>query len=267
LNGLQFPEQLHEVVKKDLFLKQLKGSTLMKFDLECYSRMKDTDPDKSYEWLSERVKDRCSDNRVNRVEFELGYGGNPALAGTEKICKFHAMGTCNRGDSCFMSHDIPVGYVIPKGKGKDSGKGKGKDEWRDDRWNDKGKGKGKDQWTDKGKGKGKGKDKNSGGGRGAGPSKGGNPDSPTPCFAFNSPAGCHVENCRHNHRPMTKVEKATKKDFDERHPKRLKSPGAPAIGKCPDFIKGNCALGDTCPMDHAGKPKAKGKAKAKAKAE
>jgi hypothetical protein len=153
LNGLQFPEQLHEVVRKDMFLKQIKGSTIMKFDLEHYARMKPDDPDKSYEWLTDRVKDRINDNRIKRVEFELGYGGNPALAGTVVVCKFHAMGSCNRGDACLMSHEIPKGYVVPtpKGKGKD-GKGKGKDDWSNN-WTDRPKGKGKD--APKGKGKGK----------------------------------------------------------------------------------------------------------------
>jgi hypothetical protein len=232
--------------------------------LEHYARMKPDDPDKSYEWLTDRVKDRINDNRIKRVEFELGYGGNPALVNTVVVCKFHAMGACNRGDSCLMSHEIPKGYVVPTPKGKgDKGKGKGKDDWTNS-WTEnsnKGKGKGKDQQ----KGKGKGKDKNAGGGRGGGAPKGGNPESPNPCFKWNSPTGCDTPNCRHNHRYMTKDEKAAKKEYDERRPPRPKSPGAPAIGKCPDFKKGNCALGDTCPMEHAN-PKGKAKAKAKAAA-
>ena len=67
---------------------------------------------------------------------------------------------------------------------------------------------------------------------------------------------------------MTAEEWANKKPFDDkRAQKRPKSPGAAAVGPCPDWTtKGSCALGDTCPMKHDAKAKAKTKAKAKAKA-
>jgi hypothetical protein len=49
---------------------------------------------------------------------------------------------------------------------------------------------------------------------------------------------------------------------------RAVSPGAPASGVCPDFLKGTCALGATCSMEHPEGPSktALRKAKAKAKA-
>jgi hypothetical protein len=50
---------------------------------------------------------------------------------------------------------------------------------------------------------------------------------------------------------------------------RASSPGAPAAGVCPDFLKGTCVLGPNCALEHPGEGAAKpgrkrGGAKAKA---
>jgi hypothetical protein len=277
LNGLLHPGQLHIEVKRDMFLKQLLKSTMMKFDLDMYARLPDMDPDKSYEWLCRRVEDRLKDERTKIVEQQLGYGEHfvtPALVGAGEVCRFHYAGHCNRGDSCTMSHVIPAGYVPPdkgKGKGKDDkGKGKGKeDKGKGQGKEDKGKGKGKE---DKGKGKGK-EDKGKGKGKddkgkGKGTGMGGNKDATTPCFRYNE-GGCWTVNCPHKHRWMTKEEWATKEGYDNtRTPKRPKSPGAAAIGDCAEWARGNCALGTSCTQKHepSNAPTASAKAKAKAKA-
>ena len=260
LNGLMHPEYLHADVKKDMFLKQIQGSKVLQFDLEYYNRLKDDSPEKSYEWLAERVENRIRDDRTRLVEQQLGYGGHTpaALAATTKgdgkgkgkgksdgsvVCRFHAAGNCRFGDTCSMSHVIPRNYVAPEPKGKGGDKGSGKS---------KGDGKGKS----KGKGKG----------------KGGDPNSSTPCFRWNE-GKCDTPDCTHRHEKMTTEEWANKKTFDDKRAlKRPKSPGAAATGPCPDWTsKGSCALGDTCPMKHdpkaKGTPKAKAKAKPKAKAE
>ena len=217
--------------------------------------------------------DRIKDERSRTVEQQLGYGGqlNPALAATHEVCQFFYAGNCTHGANCRKSHDIPPGYKPPPPrteKGGDKGKGKGKSEkgGKGD-WSTKGdKGKGKGEWSTKGGGKdtqkgGKGK------GKGNGKGKGGDPNATTPCFRFNEGV-CTADPCPHNHRRMTKEEKDNKASYDERRAiRRPRSPGAPATGPCSDFAAGNCALGDSCPMQHTQAPKQKGKAKAKAKAE
>ncbi len=110
-----------------MFLKQVRQSPMMKYDMEYYHRLPASHEDKTYEWLLQRVQDRMLDHRQKQVGHQLGYGGAPALAGSVVVCKFHAAGNCNRGDSCSMFHEIPAGYVIPTpkgGKGDKGGKGK-----------------------------------------------------------------------------------------------------------------------------------------------
>ncbi len=273
LNGLLHPEQVPTEVRKALFLKQIISSQVLKYDMEEYSRMREGDPNKTLDWLVERVMDRIKDERSRTVEQQLGYGGqlNPALAATHEVCQFFYAGNCTHGANCRKSHDIPPGYKPPPPrteKGGDKGKGKGKGEkgGKGD-WSTKGdKGKGKGEWSTKGGGKdtqkgGKGK------GKGNGKGKGGDPNATTPCFRFNEGV-CTADPCPHNHRRMTKEEKDNKASYDERRAiRRPRSPGAPATGPCSDFAAGNCALGDSCPMQHTQAPKTKGKAKAKAKAE
>jgi hypothetical protein len=274
LHGLLHPEQLHPDVRKEMFLKQIKQSTLMKYDLEHYARLPSDHADKSYKWLCDRVEDRLKDERVKVVEHQLGYGsqgggGPPALAaagGGEQVCRFFAAGHCNRGNECRNSHTIPRGYVIPEAKGKGDKGGKGEKGGKGDA---KGKGKkGKDEsHGDKGKGKGKqGKD-------GKGPPKvhgsKGDPNATTPCFRFNEGV-CESKACPHNHRTMSKLELETKKGYDDaRKLRRPKSPGAAALGDCADWASATgCALGTSCPQKHdaANAPSRKAKAKAKAAA-
>ena len=47
---------------------------------------------------------------------------------------------------------------------------------------------------------------------------------------------------------------------------RAASPGAPASGVCPDFLKGTCALGAQCSMEHPEGPSKNSVRKAKAAA-
>ena len=47
---------------------------------------------------------------------------------------------------------------------------------------------------------------------------------------------------------------------------RAASPGAPASGVCPDFLKGTCAMGAQCSMEHPEGPSKNSVRKAKAAA-
>ncbi len=199
---------------------------------------------------------------TRQVEQQLGYGGqlNPALAATQEVCRFFYAGNCTHGSECRKSHEIPPGYTPPPSKGDKGGdKGKGKGENKGGKSDTKG---------DKGKGKGGGKDgQKDGKGKSKGKDRGGDRNASTPCYRYNE-GTCTTENCPHNHRMMTKEEKENKASYDEKRAiRRPRSPGAAATGPCPDFAKGNCALGDSCPMNHTPANKPKGKAKAKAKAD
>ncbi len=73
------------------------------------------------------------------------------------------------------------------------------------------------------------------------------------------------------HEKLTAEELVDFKKYKDREGKRALSPGAPALGVCPEWLAGNCVLGSACPLEHKGErepgTKAKEKAtKAKAKA-
>ena len=115
LNGLLYPEQVNAEIRHQLFLKQIRGSQVFKYDLEEHSRMKDDDPNKSYAWLVERVECHIRDERSRTVEHQLGYGGqpHPALAATQEVCRFFYAGGFRKGSECTRSHAIPPGYKPP----------------------------------------------------------------------------------------------------------------------------------------------------------
>ncbi len=64
------------------------------------------------------------------------------------------------------------------------------------------------------------------------------------------------------------AEVATWTGWKAKQPTRSASPGAPASGVCPEFLKGTCVLGPNCSMEHPEEPSkgAKKRANAKAKA-
>ena len=53
-------------------------------------------------------------------------------------------------------------------------------------------------------------------------------------------------------------------DWKARKNKRTLSPGAPALGACPDWLAGNCVLGGGCPLEHKGQREPGAKAVEKA---
>ena len=98
--------------------------------------------------------------------------------------------------------------------------------------------------------------------------KGGNNESKLPCYA-NFEGKCKEATCRLNHRSLTPAEVTTYEAWKVTRASRAASPGAPATGVCPDFLKGNCVLGAQCSMAHPDEPSKgaqKRAAKAKAKA-
>ena len=99
--------------------------------------------------------------------------------------------------------------------------------------------------------------------------KGGTPTSRLPCYA-NYIGKCTDAACKLNHRSLTTAEVPVWGAWKIKSATRAASPGAPASGVCPDFLKGSCALGALCSMEHPEEPykaflkRAKAKAKAAA---
>ncbi len=256
LNGMENPAYLMPSAKLEMFLRQLKGSALMKWDLDLFKRMPKDDPAQSYNWLLNCVEDRIREQRNAKVEAQLHHGGGappalPAPAGT--LCVYFNNKGCKKGDLCDMVHDPKARATFQaheKVKAAEGGGGNSKPEAKT-------------------KGTGKGKVKTA-----AGPGtgkivgmKGGNPKSQYPCYdnAYVS-GGCVSNECRHCHRALTADEKVAYQAWKLKNPTRAASPGAPAPGVCPEFLKGSCLLGADCNMEHAESKGAKKRAAAAAKA-
>ncbi len=79
--------------------------------------------------------------------------------------------------------------------------------------------------------------------------KGGTSTSRLPCYA-NYEGKCKDAACRLNHRSLTPIEVPLYEAWKVKSATRAASPGAPASGVCPDFLKGSCALGAQCAMEH-----------------
>ena len=101
--------------------------------------------------------------------------------------------------------------------------------------------------------------------------KGGNANSHLPCYA-NYEGKCKDKDgvtCRLCHRSLTPAEVTLFQAWKVKSASRTASPGAPASGVCPEFLKGTCALGAQCVMEHPEGPskrQARAAAKAAAKA-
>ncbi len=88
-----------------------------------------------------------------------------------------------------------------------------------------------------------------------------------PCYtAVYAQGGCVSDDCRHCHRALTPEEKVAYQAWKLKNPTRAASPGAPASGVCPDFLKGQCILGANCNMEHAEEMSKGAKKRAAAKA-
>ncbi len=61
---------------------------------------------------------------------------------------------------------------------------------------------------------------------------------------------CTDAACKLNHRSLTPAGVPVYEAWKIKSATRALSPGAPASGVCPDFLKGTCALGAQCCMDH-----------------
>jgi hypothetical protein len=229
---------------------------MMKYDMEHYRRLPEGHMDKNYDWVIARIHDRLRDERNRVVESQLGHGAPPppALAAPPgTVCQYFTKGNCKKGAECDMVHDkkakkaytdanggggggttTKAGAVAPKAKAKAAAKA-----------DPSGKAGGKFQGA-----------------------PGGNPASKYPCYA-NHNGKCVSATCSHAHRALTAEELVTMKAWEAKAATRAASPGAPASGVCPEFLKGSCILGSACPMEHPGEEGTKSsrkREKAKAKA-
>ena len=123
-----------------MFVRQLKGSALMKYDMEVHKRKEDPDTDRAYATLVHNVEAQIREQRNHRVETQLGQGTHlppalPAPPGT--LCRYFTEGTCRKGDHCDMVHcevtkrahkpsaNPPPGGTGDKGAGRGGGVAKG----------------------------------------------------------------------------------------------------------------------------------------------
>ncbi len=56
LNGLERPECLPSAARLEMFYRQLRNSTVMKYDIDVYKRMDDQDTDRAYNTLVANVE-------------------------------------------------------------------------------------------------------------------------------------------------------------------------------------------------------------------
>ncbi len=105
LNGLERPEVLPPAARLEMFVRQLRGSPLLKYDMEVYKRQDDLDPHRAYETLVRNVERIIREQRTLKVQSQLGQGGGappalPAQAGT--VCRYYTQGTCQKAERCEM---------------------------------------------------------------------------------------------------------------------------------------------------------------------
>jgi hypothetical protein len=263
LNGLEKPEMLPSAARLEMFVRQLKSSALLKYDMDVYKRADDPDADRAYATLVRNVEAIIREQRNARVQSQLGQGGvppaMPAPAGT--VCRYYTAGSCQKGDHCDMIHDdvakkAHASSARASAKGGDKGGGKGGG-LKGGPAAAKGGEKGLPKKQDPGP---HGRNVNT---------KGGVANSRLPCYA-NYEGRCKDANCKLNHRSLTALEVPVFEAWKVKAASRAASPGAPAPGVCPEFLAGNCALGAQCSMEHpkqTGAQKRAAKAKAKAGAD
>ena len=186
------------------------------------------------------------EQRNMKVQSQLGQGSLlppalPAPPGT--ICRYYSQGSRQKGDACDMVHcDIAktacAALVRAGGAGAENGGGKGG-------------GGGGGQSAAKGGGKGQPQAKAAPGPNGRGVNtKGGTTTSHLPCYANYEGKCKDGATCRLCHRSLTPAELPLYTAWKAKSATRPASPGAPASGVCPDFLKGTCALGAQCAMEH-----------------
>jgi hypothetical protein len=216
--------------------------------MEVYKRNEDSDPSRAYNRLVHDVERVIREQRNLKVQAQLGQGGNappalPAPAGT--VCRYYTAGNCQKADRCDMIHDdvakkahakgVANGTIEAKGGGKGGGKGSASD----------------GAPSGKGGGTAQPKAKAAPGPNGRGVStKGGNTTSHLPCYANYEGKCKDGATCRLCHRSLTAAELPLYTAWKAKSATRPASPGAPASGVCPDFLKGTCALGAQCAMEH-----------------
>ncbi len=89
--GLERPEVLPSAARLEMFVRQLRGSALLKYDMDVYKRTEDPDTARAYETLVRNVERIIREQRTLKVQSQLGQGGQPppalaAPAGTG--CRF-----------------------------------------------------------------------------------------------------------------------------------------------------------------------------------
>ncbi len=265
LNGLERPEVLPPTARLEMFVRQLRGSTVLKYDMDVYKRLDDQDPSRAYDTLVGNVERIIREQRNLRVQSQLGQGGHsppalPAPAGT--VCRYFTAGSCQKGDRCDMVHDEAAKKAhaaavrngtaeAEKGGGKGGGKGAASG----------------GAPSAKGGGKGQPAAKAAPGPNGRTVStKGGNAKSHLPCYANYEGKCKDVDTCRLCHRSLTPPEVKLFEAWKVKSAARPASPGAPASGVCPDFLAGTCVPGAQCSMEHPEAPSRNRARKAKAAA-
>jgi hypothetical protein len=254
LNGLERPEVLPSAARLEMFVRQLRGSALLKYDMDVYKRTEDPDTARAYETLVRNVERIIREQRTLKVQSQLGQGGQPppALAAPPgTACRFFNAGECLKGAACDMVHDPAAKKAHAKAaregaaSGETGGGGKG---------GGKGSGAGGGGSATKGAGKGQNPASGAPGPNGRKVStKGGTESSRLPCYA-NYEGKCTKDACKLCHRSLTPAEVTSFQAWKVTSATRVASPGAPASGVCPDFLKGTCQLGAQCAMEHPDGP-------------
>ena len=142
--GMEHPPD--DYVLRDILLRQIRGSALLKYDIEVFDRARESSHEKSYKFLRESMKElidreRLRENRNRIVQRQTGKEGKQPNAGLpakpdprkgspkrergrseqpkkKGICYKFQEGKCNLGKSCQYRHESPKRSRSEKGKGK-----------------------------------------------------------------------------------------------------------------------------------------------------
>ena len=142
--GMESPPD--DFVLRDILLRQIRGSSLMKNNIEVFDRAREGTHEKSYKFLHQSMKEmidreRLRENRNRIAQRQTGKEGKQPNAGvaakpgprkgspkrergrseeTKKkgICYKFQEGKCNLGKSCPYRHESPKRSKSEKGKGK-----------------------------------------------------------------------------------------------------------------------------------------------------
>ena len=142
--GMENPPD--DFVLRDILLRQVRGSSLMKYDIEVFDRAREGTHEKSYKFLHQSMKEmidreRLRENRNRIVQRQTGKEGKQPNAGVaakpgprkgspkrergrseepkkKGICYKFQEGKCNLGKACQYRHESPKRSRSEKGKGK-----------------------------------------------------------------------------------------------------------------------------------------------------